>query len=38
MANMLQLIALDHPEVRTLDPRTLYDNRLVDEVLAAPGR
>jgi NitT/TauT family transport system substrate-binding protein len=38
IANMLQLIALDHPEVRALDPRSLYDNRLVDEVLAAPSR
>ena len=32
VANMLQLIALDHPDVLALDPRTLYDNSLVDEV------
>jgi NitT/TauT family transport system substrate-binding protein len=38
ITNMLQLIALDHPEVRTLDPRVLYDNRLIDEVLGAPSR
>jgi NitT/TauT family transport system substrate-binding protein len=38
VANMLQLIALDHPDVRTLDPHSLYDNSLIDEVLAAPAR
>jgi ABC-type nitrate/sulfonate/bicarbonate transport system substrate-binding protein len=36
IVNMLQLLALDHPEVRTLDPRVLYDNSLVDEVLGTP--
>jgi ABC-type nitrate/sulfonate/bicarbonate transport system substrate-binding protein len=38
VANMLQLIALDHPDVRTLDPRTLYDNSLVDELPIAATR
>ena len=38
VVNMLQLIALDHPEVRALDPRVLYDNSLVDEALGAAGR
>ena len=38
VANMLQFVALDHPEARALDPRVLYDNSLIDEVLREPGR
>jgi ABC-type nitrate/sulfonate/bicarbonate transport system substrate-binding protein len=38
IANMLQFVALDHPELRTVDPRILYDNSLIDEVLREPGR
>ena len=38
LANMLQFVALDHPDVGALDPRSLYDNSLVDEVLREPGR
>jgi ABC-type nitrate/sulfonate/bicarbonate transport system substrate-binding protein len=33
VANMLQFVALDHPDVRGIDPRTLYDNGLVEEIL-----
>jgi hypothetical protein len=38
VANMLQFVALDHPDLRTADPRVLYDNSLIDEVLREPGR
>ncbi len=38
LAGLLQLLAADHPGVRTLGPHTLYDNSPVDEVLAAPAR
>jgi ABC-type nitrate/sulfonate/bicarbonate transport system substrate-binding protein len=38
IANMLQFVALDHPELRTIDPRTLYDNTYIDEVLRESGR
>jgi hypothetical protein len=34
----LQFVALEHPELRALDPRTLYDNSYIDEVLREPGR
>jgi NitT/TauT family transport system substrate-binding protein len=38
ISNMLQFVGLDHPEVAALDPRTLYDNSLVDQVLHESGR
>ncbi|HZR99505.1 MAG TPA: hypothetical protein VFE37_12405 [Chloroflexota bacterium] len=38
VASMLQPIALDHSEVGALDPRALYDNCPIAEVLAASSR
>jgi NitT/TauT family transport system substrate-binding protein len=38
IANALQFVGMDHPDVRGLDPRSLYDNSLIDEVLRDMGR